>query len=106
MIFQAERGAGCLVRRPPVIRRVPCPGCVTVACIPPSLDGITRRQDGLPARGGGPSFDGRGAGRQAELARMQAVPGLMPVTMRNYDDQMDPPAAAATAAATAVVLSP
>ena len=37
---------------------------------------------------------------------MQAVPGLMPVTMRNYDDQMDPPAAAATAAATAVVLSP
>ncbi len=45
------------------------------------------------------------APRQAELARMQAGPGLMPVTMRNYDDQMDPAAAAAAVAGT-VALSP
>jgi hypothetical protein len=43
---------------------------------------------------------------QAEMARMQ-VPGLMPVTMRNYDDPTDPAAiAAAAAAAAAAALSP
>uniref|UniRef100_A0A7S0M413 Exportin-1 n=1 Tax=Cryptomonas curvata TaxID=233186 RepID=A0A7S0M413_9CRYP len=44
---------------------------------------------------------------QAEMARMQ-VPGLMPVTMRNYDDPTDPAAiaAAAAASAAAAALSP
>jgi hypothetical protein len=37
------------------------------------------------------------------MARMQ-VPGLMPVTMRNYDDPTDP--AAIAAAAAAATLSP
>jgi hypothetical protein len=34
------------------------------------------------------------------------VPGLMPVTMRNYDDPNDPAAIAAAATAAAAALSP